>query len=131
MSVQDTTGSTAGGDRSTTVAQVGGPVLRPLGERAERHRSPSIERGAANLNDLIASLETEIESVKKAVEEARSEGANLVIWDRRDTFTVESEDVKEIEAEDDLNQGLADGRTGIVDEGGLPVALTDATPPPH
>jgi hypothetical protein len=39
--------------------------------------------------------------IEKVIEEARDEGASLVIWDRRDTFTVESDDVKEIEANDD------------------------------
>ena len=33
------------------------------------------------------------ELIQKAIEEAAKEEANLVIWDRRDTFTVESEDV--------------------------------------
>src|SRR3712207_567406 len=39
--------------------------------------------------------------VQKALEEARSEEANLVIWDRRDTFTIEQDDLAEIELGDD------------------------------
>ncbi|CAN5893216.1 hypothetical protein BH18ACT11_BH18ACT11_20570 [soil metagenome] len=39
--------------------------------------------------------------IEKVIDEARSEEANLVIWDRRDTFTVEADDVKEIETNDD------------------------------
>ena len=39
------------------------------------------------------------EIVKRIVDEARGEEANLVIWDRRDTFTVEPK--AEISTEDD------------------------------
>ena len=39
--------------------------------------------------------------IEKVIDEAKDGGANLVIWDRRDTFTVEAEDVKEIEKGDD------------------------------
>ena len=39
--------------------------------------------------------------IDKVIDEAKTEEANLVIWDRRDTFTVESEDVGEIETNDD------------------------------
>ena len=39
--------------------------------------------------------------IQKAVDEAREDGANLVIWDRRDTFTVEQDDVAELEVGDD------------------------------
>ena len=49
--------------------------------------------------------------IEKVIDEAREEGASLVIWDRRDTFTVESEDVKEIEANDDhLRVKMQDGQ---------------------
>jgi len=49
--------------------------------------------------------------VEKVVDEAKEEGANLVIWDRRDTFTVESDDVKEIETNDDhLRVKMQDGK---------------------
>ena len=52
--------------------------------------------------------------IEKVIEEARGEGSNLVIWDRRDTFTVESEDVKEIEAEDDhLRVRMQDGKATV------------------
>ena len=39
--------------------------------------------------------------IQKAVDEARDGGANLVIWDRRDTFTVEQDDMADIEVGDD------------------------------
>ena len=49
--------------------------------------------------------------IEKVIDEAREEGASLVIWDRRDTFTVESDDVKEIEANDDyLRVKMQDGK---------------------
>ena len=49
--------------------------------------------------------------IDKVIDEARDEGASLVIWDRRDTFTVESDDVKEIEANDDyLRVKMQDGK---------------------
>jgi hypothetical protein len=40
------------------------------------------------------------ELIESVVEEARGEEANLVIWDRRDTFTVEAEDLEKISLED-------------------------------
>jgi hypothetical protein len=49
--------------------------------------------------------------IEKVIDEAKDDGANLVIWDRRDTFTVESDDVKEIEANDDhLRVKMQDGK---------------------
>jgi hypothetical protein len=49
--------------------------------------------------------------IEKVVVEAKDEGANLVIWDRRDTFTVESDAVKEIETNDDyLRVKMQDGK---------------------
>jgi hypothetical protein len=49
--------------------------------------------------------------IEKVIDEAKDEGASLVIWDRRDTFTVESDDVKEIEANDDhLRVKMQDGK---------------------
>jgi len=54
------------------------------------------------------------ELVGKIVDEARNEGANLVIWDRRDTFTVEADDVKKIEVSDDyLKVEMEDGRATV------------------
>jgi hypothetical protein len=54
------------------------------------------------------------ELVGKIVDEARSEGANLVIWDRRDTFTVEADDVKKVEVSDDyLKVEMEDGRAKV------------------
>jgi hypothetical protein len=49
--------------------------------------------------------------IEKVVVEAKDEGANLVIWDRRDTFTVESDAVKGIETNDDyLRVKMQDGK---------------------
>ena len=49
--------------------------------------------------------------IEKVVVEAKDEGANLVIWDRRDTFTVESDAVKDIETNDDyLRVKMQDGK---------------------
>lgn len=49
--------------------------------------------------------------IEKVIEEAKGEGSNLVIWDRRDTFTVESDDVKQIEVNDDhLRVEMQDGK---------------------
>ena len=54
------------------------------------------------------------ELIQKAIEEATREEANLVIWDRRDTFTVENGDVKEIAAEDDhLRVRMQDGKATV------------------
>jgi hypothetical protein len=38
--------------------------------------------------------------IEKALEEAKDRGSNLVIWDRRDTFTVENQDLEELAVED-------------------------------
>ena len=52
--------------------------------------------------------------IEKVIDEAKDGGANLVIWDRRDTFTVESEDIKEIETNDDhLRIMMQDGRAVV------------------
>ena len=52
--------------------------------------------------------------IEKILNEAKTEEANLVIWDRRDTFTVENDDVKEIEAEDDhLRVRMQDGKATV------------------
>jgi hypothetical protein len=49
--------------------------------------------------------------IEKVIDEAKTEEANLVIWDRRDTFTVESEDVEAIETNDDhLRIPMQDGK---------------------
>ena len=54
------------------------------------------------------------ELVQKALDEARDEGANLVIWDERDTFTVEQEDIAGLEVDDDhLRVKMQDGRTTV------------------
>jgi hypothetical protein len=52
--------------------------------------------------------------IEKVIEEAKGEGSNLVIWDRRDTFTVESDAVKNIEANDDhLRVEMQDGKAVV------------------
>jgi len=52
------------------------------------------------------------ETVKKIVEEARGEEANLVVWDRRDTFTIEPK--AEISIEDDyLKVKMEDGKATV------------------
>jgi hypothetical protein len=49
--------------------------------------------------------------IQKAVDEARDEGANLVIWDERDTFSVEQEDIADLEIHDDhLRVKMQSGR---------------------
>ncbi len=54
------------------------------------------------------------ELIQKAIDEAVKEGANLVIWDRRDTFTVENGDVDSIEAADDhLRVQMQDGKATV------------------
>jgi hypothetical protein len=52
--------------------------------------------------------------IEKVIEEAKTEEANLVIWDRRDTFTIESEDIGEIETNDDhLRIPMQDGKAVV------------------
>ena len=52
--------------------------------------------------------------IEKVIDEAKTEEANLVIWDRRDTFTVESEDIGEIETNDDhLRIPMQDGKAVV------------------
>lgn len=54
------------------------------------------------------------ELIQEAIQEAEKEEANLVIWDRRDTFTVEPDDVKEIETnEDHLRVRMQDGKATV------------------
>ena len=49
--------------------------------------------------------------IEKIIGEAKTEEANLVIWDRRDTFTREADDIGEIEANDDhLRIPMQDGK---------------------
>jgi hypothetical protein len=57
------------------------------------------------------------EIIERIVEEARNEEANLVIWDRRDTFTVEPK--AEISIEDDyLKVKMEDGKATVYVEYG-------------
>lgn len=52
--------------------------------------------------------------ISKVIEEAKGEEANLVIWDRRDTFTVNSADVAQIElADDHLRVQMEDGKATV------------------
>ena len=52
--------------------------------------------------------------IQKVIDEARAEEANLVIWDRRDTFTVEHDDVGDLEVGDDhLRVKMQDGRVTV------------------
>jgi hypothetical protein len=52
--------------------------------------------------------------IQKAVDEARDEEANLVIWDRRDTFTVEQVDVADLKISDDhLRVKMQDGKATV------------------
>jgi hypothetical protein len=58
--------------------------------------------------------EMEKQLIEKVIEEAKGEGSNLVIWDRRDTFTVESDAVKQVEAnEDHLRVEMQDGKAVV------------------
>jgi hypothetical protein len=52
--------------------------------------------------------------IQKVVDEARDEEANLVIWDRRDTFTIEQDDMTDLEIGDDhLRVKMQDGRATV------------------
>ena len=52
------------------------------------------------------------ETVKRIVEEASDEEANLIVWDRRDTFTVEPK--AEISVEEDyLKVKMEDGKATV------------------
>jgi sporulation-control protein spo0M len=54
------------------------------------------------------------ELIQEAIKEATREEANLVIWDRRDTFTIENGDVKEIEVENDhLRVPMQEGKATV------------------
>jgi hypothetical protein len=52
--------------------------------------------------------------IEKIIDEAKTEEANLVIWDRRDTFTIEADDIEEIETNDDhLRIPMQDGKVVV------------------
>ena len=54
------------------------------------------------------------ELIQRVVDEARSEEANLVIWDRRDTFTVEQDDIADLEVGDDhLRVKMQEGKVTV------------------
>ena len=52
--------------------------------------------------------------ILKVVDEAKSEEGNLVVWDRRDTFTVEQDDMADLEGGDDhLRIKMQNGRVTV------------------
>ena len=52
--------------------------------------------------------------IQRVVDEAKDEEANLVIWDRRDTFTVEQDDMADLEVGDDhLRVKMQDSRVTV------------------
>ena len=52
--------------------------------------------------------------IQRVVDEAKDEEANLVIWDRRDTFTVEQDDMADLEVGDGhLRVKMQDGRVTV------------------
>ena len=52
--------------------------------------------------------------IQKVIDEARSEEASLVIWDKRDTFTVEQDAVADLEISDDhLRVKMQEGRATV------------------
>lgn len=52
--------------------------------------------------------------IERVVDQAREEEANLVIWDRRDTFTVEPDDLSELELSDGYLQAkMQDGKATV------------------
>jgi sporulation-control protein spo0M len=54
------------------------------------------------------------ELMQRVVDEARSEEANLVIWDRRDTFTVEHGEMESLEISDNhLRTKMQDGKVTV------------------
>jgi hypothetical protein len=52
------------------------------------------------------------ETIKRIVDEAHNEEANLVIWDKRDTFTVEPKSEISVE-EDYLKVKMEDGKATV------------------
>jgi hypothetical protein len=62
--------------------------------------------------EVIVQMNREL--VQKVLDEARSEEANLVIWDRRDTFTIEQDTLSDLVLEDDhLQAKMEDGRVTV------------------
>lgn len=52
--------------------------------------------------------------IQNAVEEAKEQEAKLMIWDRRDTFTVETKDLSEIELSNGfLKVKMEDGKATV------------------
>jgi hypothetical protein len=63
-----------------------------------------------DLRDHVEGANVDKEIVKSIVDEARGEEANLIVWDRRDTFTVEPQ--AEISVED-LRVQMEDGKATV------------------
>lgn len=64
------------------------------------------------LRDHTEGANVDKEIVKRIVDEANDEEANLIIWDKRDTFTVEPQ--AEISVEDDyLRVQMEDGKATV------------------
>src|SRR5919106_541881 len=75
-------------------------------------RFPSRMRAARDLRDHVEGANVDKEIVKSIVDEARGEEANLIVWDRRDTFTVEPQ--AEIAVEDEyLRVQMEDGKATV------------------
>lgn len=54
------------------------------------------------------------ELIQRVVDQARSEEANLVIWDRRDTFTIEHDEMESLEISDGhLRAQMQDGKVTV------------------
>ncbi len=52
--------------------------------------------------------------IEKAIEQAKNQESNLVIWDRRDTFTIEPDELAEIETNDDyLRVRMENGKATV------------------
>jgi hypothetical protein len=66
----------------------------------------------AHLRTGVKGMEKRL--IEKVIDEAKAEEANLVIWDRRDTFTVESDHVGDVETNDDhLRVTMQDGKAVV------------------
>jgi len=53
------------------------------------------------------------EIVRRIVEEARGEEANLVVWDRRDTFTIEPKSEVSVDDDNLLRVQMEDGKATV------------------
>jgi hypothetical protein len=69
-------------------------------------------RPSDDLRDHVEGANVDKEIVKSIVDEARGEEANLIVWDRRDTFTVEPQAEISVEA-DYLRVQMEDGKATV------------------